>query len=208
MEDPKEVSEELKNLILDGIKDEIDGMTYWRKLDKLMKNTDMTHVRVYGAFQEEKGHLDLLKGIAKKLGISVSQTESIDETVSMMLGEAYWRFTIDISPEWHVMKHFLDDADEETRFDEDPSFEEARAAVVKKLQGYVTTFSSPDYFGDFESLVQDLGMCVDLAEFNDEWSMIYDWADTNDVWIDTHSPYNDQGLTPANRTPITGQESI
>lgn len=53
-------------------------------------------------------------------------------------------------------------------------------AEIEKKLGFILK-------DELEDLVIEMEDTDDVEEFNDVWDRLYDWADTNSVWIDTFS---------------------
>lgn len=69
---------------------------------------------------------------------------------------------------------------------EDLTFEQRRDAIVKRLQESSWYKMSCDDHPDMQELIDnDLAMAEDTDEFDVAWDILYDYADTDRVWINT-----------------------
>ncbi len=66
------------------------------------------------------------------------------------------------------------------------TFEQRRDAIADRLRRSPWLKNSDEH-AEIRTLVDDLGDAVDADQFDTVWDAIYDEADLDRVWIDTHT---------------------
>ena len=99
-----------------------------------------------------------------------------------------WRVTVEMGDLFHPE----DDSMHDTRIRNDPKyFKKIRDEMVKRLDNHDDKIKGHVRFHEFETykeLKHHLSISKTLSKFNDYWSYLYDWADSNLVWINTFPP--------------------
>lgn len=76
-----------------------------------------------------------------------------------------WQRTLDLSDVFHA----------------DMPFEEKRDEMVRRVRA----LDPHDNDAELQSIADELGDAQDGDEWDGPWGYFYDWADFNNVWVDT-----------------------
>ncbi|NMC61446.1 MAG: hypothetical protein GYA51_18995 [Candidatus Methanofastidiosa archaeon] len=89
-----------------------------------------------------------------------------------------WKFRIDISP---LIKAFEEDDDTE-------AFKQGIISLLEEKVNDIGIYAGEDEQSNFQNIIDEFQM-LDESPSPDEvdhvMEMLYDWADNNDVWIDS-----------------------
>ena len=110
-------------------------------------------------------------------------------TRARRLFEKRWKIAFKIGDVWEEAQEL--DTDEEDGFDQ---FKSLIMPKIRKFYTKMETFLDDDEeIMRLDDIIMDLDNADDEQEWDYSWEDFYDWADDNDVWIETHDSPDENG---------------
>lgn len=115
--------------------------------------------------------------------------ESVNPSRARRLFERDWKIAFKIGDVWSQAEE-LDTEDED-------DFDQFKSLIMPKIRKFFTkmeTFLEDDEeIMRLDDIIMDLDNSDDAQEWDYSWEDFYDWADDNEVWIETHDSPDDDG---------------
>lgn len=95
-----------------------------------------------------------------------------------------WIMTIDVKEQWDMIKKESADLSDEQKFPKSKAYKKF-IRVLKDASNKIEKIFGEEAKDDYYYIVEELEEADTVGDFNYLWEELYDWADSNRVWIKT-----------------------